>query len=106
MNKLEGLEPGRYRVTFEGELKEGESGWFLPDGGFEEWRVKENEAAADTFSIEKIAKPYVPTVGDRVTFGTGACGFELVAIRDEWGILWNGLNATYHEVASLRPYEA
>lgn len=62
MNKLDGIDAGRCRVTFEGEYKEG--GWFSPDGTCEEWRITDAEAREETFQITRIVPVF--KAGDEV----------------------------------------
>lgn len=109
MNKLDGYKKGDFvRVTFDGVIESVDYGLAVSVFGGDKISTgyTKQDVESDTFQVQKIAKPYVPTVGDRVTFGCGSTEWKLVAIEDGYGILWNGLKAANVSLDCLRPYEA
>ena len=92
MNKLEGIKSGdAVRVFCKGVVttvyKDGGIGVFL-EGGASYSHFDSSDVADPSFQIERIEPPIA--VGDTVTWGIGGTVFEVVAIRGDWAILWNG----------------
>lgn len=91
MNKLDGIKEGdRVRIVFEGTVVDFDSSMKVcvqPDNqeGYS-WILSDGVTNAHTFQIERIEPPV--QVGDMVTWGTGQYSFELVAIRGEYGIVF------------------
>jgi len=96
MSKLDGYKEGdRVRVTFEGVLKHPEASiiYVQADGSDYSSTFYPGAQLSPTFQIERIEQPLAPGETVRLRDTKNARPYELVAIRNDSGVLWGPLDS-------------